>query len=150
MTSEQSDFLLRKLESLPDDDHCVHFDLHFSNIMVQNGELVIIDMGDLSTGTYLFDVGLIFLIYGIPELEISMLATKIPTEQGLEFWRSFEKHYFADKPAEDRRFFEENKYFLASMRTIHVITFLTRMREKFERQLTDVLLPRMMEAGRSG
>jgi uncharacterized protein (TIGR02172 family) len=147
LTTEQTEFLLGKLESLPDDDHCVHFDLHSSNIMVQNGELVIIDMGDLSTGTYLFDVGLIFLIYGIPELEISMLATKIPTEQGLAFWRSFEKHYFADKPAEERQFFEQNKYFLASMRTIHVITFLTKMREKFERQLTEVLLPRMMERG---
>jgi anti-anti-sigma factor len=145
----QSDFLNEKLESLPDDDHCVHFDLHSSNIMVQDGELIIIDMGDLSTGTYLFDIGLIYLIYGIPELENSMLATKIPVEQGLEFWDHFQKHYFADRPAEEKQFFEENRYFLASMRTIHVITYLTHMRPKFERQLTEILLPRIMETRRT-
>jgi len=149
LTQEQSDFLNEKLESLPDDDHCVHFDLHSSNIMVQDGELIIIDMGDLSTGTYLFDIGLIYLIYGIPELENSMLATKIPVEQGLEFWEHFQKHYFADRPAEEKQFFEENRYFLASMRTIHVITYLTHMRPKFERQLTEILLPRIMETRRT-
>ena len=51
LTPEQSEFLMEKLESLPDADNCVHFDLHSSNIMVQNGELVIIDMGDFSTGS---------------------------------------------------------------------------------------------------
>ena len=141
--------LLARLDAIPDADTCVHFDLHTSNIMVQDGELVIIDMGDFSIGSNMFDIGLIYLIYGIPELENSMLATKIPVEQGLEFWDHFQKHYFADRPAEEKQFFEENRYFLASMRTIHVITYLTHMRPKFERQLTEILLPRIMETRRT-
>ena len=145
LTAEQSDFLLEKLESLPEADTCVHFDLHSSNIMMQNGELVIIDMGDFSTGTYLFDLGLIYLIYGVPELGISHLATKIPVAQGLEFWNHFERHYFADRTAEERAFFEANKYFLASLRVIYSITFLTHLRDEMERWLKDVLLPRIME-----
>lgn len=141
LTADQRDLLIGKLESLPADDHCVHFDLHTSNIMLQNGELIIIDLGDLSTGTYLFDIGLIFLIYGIPELGTCLRATKIPIDQGVKFWHQFEKHYFADRTAEERQFFERNKYFLASLRVIHVITFLTHLRGEFERQLTQVLLP---------
>ena len=149
LTPEQSEFLLEKLESLPDADNCIHFDLHSSNIMVQNGELVIIDMGDFSTGSYLFDLGLIYMIYGVPELGLSMLATKIPTEQGLEFWSNFEKHYFADKSAEERALFEENKYFLASLRLIYSVTFLTHLRDDLERWIKDILLPKIMASRRA-
>jgi uncharacterized protein (TIGR02172 family) len=141
---EESEFLTEKLESLPDSDTCVHFDLHSSNIMMQNGELVIIDMGDFSTGSYLFDLGLIYMIYGVPELGLSMLATKIPTEQGLEFWKHFEQHYFADRSPEERAFFDENKYFLASLRLIYAVTFLTHLRGDLERWIRDILLPKMM------
>jgi len=148
-TPEESEYLMEKLESLPDSDTCVHFDLHSSNIMMQNGELVIIDMGDFSTGSYLFDLGLIYMIYGVPELGLSMLATKIPTEQGLEFWQHFEKHYFADMSAEERAFFEQNKYFLASLRLIYSVTFLTHLRGELERWIKDILLPKIMATRRA-
>jgi uncharacterized protein (TIGR02172 family) len=149
LTPEQSEYLMEKLEALPDSDTCVHFDLHSSNIMMQNGELVIIDMGDFSTGSYLFDLGLIYMIYGVPELGLSVLATKIPTEQGLEFWKHFEQHYFADMSAEERAFWEENKYFLASLRTIYAITFLPGLRSELERWIKDILLPRIMATRRA-
>jgi uncharacterized protein (TIGR02172 family) len=148
-TSEESEYLMEKLEALPDSDTCVHFDLHSSNIMMQNGELVIIDMGDFSTGSYLFDLGLIYMIYGIPELGLSMLATKIPTEEGLAFWNHFAGHYFADKSAEERVFWEENKYFLASLRTIYAVTFLPGLRSELERWIKDILLPRIMATRRA-
>jgi uncharacterized protein (TIGR02172 family) len=149
LTPEQSEYLMEKLESLPDSDTCVHFDLHSSNIMMQNGELVIIDMGDFSTGSNLFDLGLIYMIYGVPELGLSMLATKIPTEQGLEFWKHFETHYFAGMSAEDRAFFEENKYFLASLRLIYSVTFLTHLRDVLENWIKDILLPKIMATRRA-
>jgi uncharacterized protein (TIGR02172 family) len=148
-TSEESEYLMEKLEALPDSDTCVHFDLHSSNIMMQNGELVIIDMGDFSTGSYLFDIGLIYMIYGIPEVGLSMLATKIPNEQGLEFWNHFEKHYFTDKSADERAVWEENKYFLASLRTMYAVTFLPGLRSELERWIKDILLPRIMATRRA-
>jgi hypothetical protein len=43
--------------------------------MIQNGEPVIIDMGDLSIGSYLFDVGLVYANYGVEKLRLSMRAT---------------------------------------------------------------------------
>ena len=46
--------------------------------MIQNGDPIIIDMGDFSIGSYLFDVGLIYTLYGAEELGLSIMATKIP------------------------------------------------------------------------
>jgi len=143
LSASEIALLQSKLQSIPDADTLVHFDLHTSNIMIRGGEPVIIDMGDLSRGHYLFDVGLLCTIYGIPELDICEMATKIPTDDGVRLWEHFLQHYFADKPVEEYEFFQSNKYFLASLRLIYTITFLPSLRERLTRAIKDVLLPKM-------
>lgn len=144
LAPHESAVLLDRLQALPDAETCVHFDLHSSNIMVQKGELVIIDMGDFSIGSNLFDIGLIYMIYGVPELGMCTLATKIDTALGLEFWNRFAEHYFADRRPEERAFFEANRHFLAALRIIYAITYLTHLRGELVRLLKQVLLPRIM------
>ena len=146
LTPEETEHMLDRLEAVPDADTCVHFDLHSSNIMVQGGELVIIDMGDFSIGSNMFDLGLIYMIYGVPELGMCRMATKIETEDGLAFWNAFARHYFSDRSAEERAFFEANRYFLASLRIVHAITYLTHLRADLARMLRDVLMPKVMAA----
>ena len=136
-------FLLRKLEEIPDAGTCVHFDIHSSNIMIRDGEPVIIDMGDLSTGSFLFDIGLLLTIYGIPELGISELATKIPNEKGVELWEAFRAAYFVDLDAATIAYIDANIAFLASLRVIYSITFLPALRDSLCAMMTDILLPRM-------
>jgi aminoglycoside phosphotransferase (APT) family kinase protein len=121
----------------------VHFDLHSSNIMVQDGELVIIDMGDFSIGSNFFDIGLIYMIYGVPELGMCQLATKIDAARGVEFWESFVAHYFAGRPPEEREFFDANRYFLASLRIVCAISYLPHIRDELIRLVKEVLLPRI-------
>lgn len=149
---DQMDFFLpaadiallhRKLDGIPDADTFVHFDLHTSNIMIRDGEPVIIDMGDLSRGHYLFDIGLLATVYGVPELELCELATKIPAAEGTRLWDAFLHHYFADKSPEEYRLFESNKYFLASLRLIYTITFLPAFRDRCATFIKDLLIPRM-------
>ena len=146
LTPEETEYMLDRLEAVPDADTCVHFDLHSSNIMVQGGELVIIDMGDFSIGSNMFDLGLIYMIYGVPELGMCRMATKIETEDGLAFWNAFARHYFSGRSAEERAFFEANRYFLASLRIVHAITYLTHLRADLARMLRDVLMPKVMAA----
>ena len=146
LTPEETEHMLDRLEAVPDADTCVHFDLHSSNIMVQGGELVIIDMGDFSIGSNMFDLGLIYMIYGVPELGMCRMATKIETEDGLAFWNAFARHYFSGRSAEERAFFEANRYFLASLRIVHAITYLTHLRADLARMLRDVLMPKVMAA----
>jgi hypothetical protein len=103
-------------------------------------------MGDFSIGSYLFDVGLMYTLYGSEELGLSIMATKIPNDKGLEIWKSFEKHYFADKSDEARAYFHDNRYFFASLRIIFVITFLPKLREDCLKMMKDILLPRIRSA----
>ncbi len=144
LSADEIAFLQAKLQAIPDADTCVHFDLHTSNIMIRGGEPVIIDMGDVSRGHYMFDMGLACTIFGYPELGICEMVTKIPNADGLRLLDGFLAHYFADKPAEEHRFFEENRHFLASLRLIYTITFLPRLREQLAQTIKDVLLPKMM------
>jgi uncharacterized protein (TIGR02172 family) len=143
LSADDIAFLLRKLEEIPDAGTCVHFDIHSSNIMIRDGEPVIIDMGDLSTGSFLFDIGLLLTIYGIPELGISELATKIPNEKGVELWEAFRSAYFVDLDVATIAYIDANIAFLASLRVIYSITFLPALRDSLCSMMTDILLPRM-------
>jgi len=143
LSADDIAFLLRKLEEIPDAGTCVHFDIHSSNIMIRDGEPVIIDMGDLSTGSFLFDIGLLLTIYGIPELGISELATKIPNEKGVELWEAFRAAYIVDLDAATIAYIDANIAFLASLRVIYSITFLPALRDSLCSMMTDILLPRM-------
>ena len=144
LSAQEIDVLLGKLESIPDANNCVHFDLHTSNIMMREVEPVLIDMGDMSIGSYLFDVGLLCCIYGLPELGSSELVTKIPTETGVALWQGFVKHYFADKPPEEFEFFQRNMHFLASLRLIQTITSMPTVRDLLATLIKDKLLAKML------
>ena len=56
ITEEERTCLHRFLDLVPDGSTCIHGDLNINNIMVQDGECCLIDMGELSTGTPLFDL----------------------------------------------------------------------------------------------
>ena len=144
LSAPQIDILLGKLESIPDADTCVHFDLHTSNIMMREGEPVLIDMGDMSIGSYLFDVGLLCCIYGLPELGSSEVVTKVPNDTGAKLWQGFIKYYFADKPPEEFEFFERHKHFLASLRLIYTITAVPPSKDLLVSLIKGKLLAKML------
>lgn len=56
ITEEERAYLHRFLDLMPDRMNCLHGDLNINNIMVQNGECCLIDMGEFSTGTPMFDL----------------------------------------------------------------------------------------------
>ena len=56
ITEEEWAYLHRFLDLIPDRMNCLHGDLNINNIMVQNGECCLIDMGEFSTGTPMFDL----------------------------------------------------------------------------------------------
>ena len=144
LSAPQIDILLGKLESIPDADTCVHFDLHTSNIMMREGEPVLIDMGDMSIGSYLFDVGLLCCIYGLPELGSSEVVTKVPNDTGAKLWQGFIKYYFADKPPEEFEFFQRNMHFLASLRLIYTITAVPPSKDLLVSLIKGKLLAKML------
>ncbi len=64
ITDEERDYLYEFLDMVPDRAQCVHGDLNLNNIMVQNGECCLIDMGEFSTGLSMFDISrILFSMY---------------------------------------------------------------------------------------
>ena len=146
MSADEIAVLYRKLDTVPDAQTCVHFDLHSSNIMIRNGEPIIIDMGDFSRGSYLFDIGLLYGFYGLPELKVCERIVKIPAQHGALFWDRFADHYFANKPVAERDYFNQNRYFLAALRLIYFIVFLPNLRDEMIALVRDVFLPEIMKS----
>lgn len=57
------DKLQKLIESIPDSLHLIHGDYHTKNIMLQDGEAIMIDMDTLSLGDPLFEFAQIYLSY---------------------------------------------------------------------------------------
>ncbi|MGM9682829.1 MAG: phosphotransferase, partial [Eubacteriales bacterium] len=96
ITEEERYYLSRFLDLVPDGDTCIHGDLNINNIMVQNGECCLIDMGELSTGTPMFDISRILfsMIYAAPEHDEYYAFYKMPTATVKEIYEKFFRGYF--------------------------------------------------------
>ena len=91
--------LLRILDSIPPANRLLHLDLQTKNVMVQDGELMLIDMGEIGYGHPLLDLGHTFsamvTLIGDYEKIIGM-----PRELGQRFWTRAIDNYFEGLPAE--------------------------------------------------
>ena len=103
ITAEERAALHRFLDLVPDGDSCIHGDLNINNIMVQDGECCLIDMGELSTGTTMFDISRILysMVYASPENDDYYAFYKMPTEQVTEIYNKFFKGYFGCETVEE-------------------------------------------------
>lgn len=63
LPEEDSKKLLSLIEAVPKDNHMLHGDYHVKNVMMQNGEVLLIDMDTLCTGNPVFEFASIFLAY---------------------------------------------------------------------------------------
>ena len=70
---EQYEKLHGLIAAVPEDHHMLHGDYHVKNVMVQNGEVLLIDMDTLCMGHPVFEFASIFLAYqGFGELDHSV------------------------------------------------------------------------------
>ena len=95
--------LLTLLAELPDDEHMLHGDFHVKNILVQQGELLLIDMDTLCHGHPIFELAFMYSAYrGFPESEGRFERTfmNIDYKLGRAFWeRSLQEYLGTDDPA---------------------------------------------------
>ena len=55
--------LKKILETIPESDHVIHGDYHMKNVMLQNGEPMLIDMDNISLGHPIFDLQALYVTY---------------------------------------------------------------------------------------
>ena len=97
---ELAERVLALLDALPDTKHLVHGDFHTGNVMLQNGEPVMIDMDRLSFGDPIIDLSGIYMSY-VAKGSIDPAAVKkymgFSYETALEFYDCFMKSYLGDE-----------------------------------------------------
>lgn len=78
------------IEAVPDDDHMMHGDYHIKNVMLQNGEVLLIDMDTLCHGHPVFELASMYNAYcGYSELDHDIILNflGINYETARELWR---------------------------------------------------------------
>lgn len=93
MTNEEVDTLHRINDAIPDSDTIVHGDYHPKNVMIQNGELVLIDMADLTQGNPLYDLGSMALSHHLPSDERLANITDMKPDAVRKLWQLFLANY---------------------------------------------------------
>lgn len=93
---EQAQKFRRMVEEIPDSSKMIHGDLHIKNIMMQNGEVLLIDMDTLSHGHPIYELKAQFeayIGYGILDKTNSMQFFGIPMETSEYLFRETLSRY---------------------------------------------------------
>ena len=97
--SKSIDLMLQIVQAVPKGDRLLHCDLQTKNAMMQNGELMLIDMGELGYGHPLTDLAHAYsamvTLVGDYEKIIGM-----PQELGIQLWERAIGYYFEGLPTE--------------------------------------------------
>ena len=89
--------------AVPEDNHMLHGDYHVKNVMLQNGEALLIDMDTLCHGHPVFELASMYNAYcGYSELDPSISQTflGIPHDVAVEFW-NHSLHMYLDNADEE-------------------------------------------------
>lgn len=100
---EDADKFAALVKALPDNEHMLHGDFHIKNVMVQNGESLLIDMDTLAVGDPVFEFAGIYLAYiGYAEMEPEnpLAFFKLDYSITSKIWEKTVEYYFAGESAE--------------------------------------------------
>lgn len=89
LPADKATKLISLVEAVPVDHHMVHGDYHLKNVMMQNGEVLLIDMDTLCQGHPVFELASVFNAYvGFSEVDntISQSFMGLPHETAVSIW----------------------------------------------------------------
>ena len=95
--------LVALVEAVPVDHHMMHGDYHIKNVMLQNGEVLLIDMDTLCQGHPVFELASMYNAYaGFAELDhgVSESFLGIPYEVSVSIWEKSLPLYLGTDDAE--------------------------------------------------
>ena len=94
LTDQERDGILRFIDSQPDADTALHGDLHIGNVIFDDkGQKYLIDLSEFSTGSPMFDLGIIYLQCCFIPNEVEMELYHITKDISVPFWNLFIKNY---------------------------------------------------------
>ena len=90
LDAEHAQKMRALIEGIPDSSYMIHGDYHSNNVMVQNGEPILIDMDTLAVGHPILELGSTFNAYiGFSELDKTVIESflGIDSDTAKRFWR---------------------------------------------------------------
>lgn len=94
-SAEERDFVRRALEAVPECKNFSHGDLNLCNVLLKDGQFVMIDMGEIGSGHPIFDVSWIYFFYHLREKH--NLVDTGPKKFSGAIWKFFAQTYFNTK-----------------------------------------------------
>lgn len=128
MADEEVDTILRINDAIPESDTVVHGDYHPKNVMIQNGELILIDMADLTTGHPLYDLGSMALTHHLPSDSRIENITDMKAEMVRRLWQLFLVNYLGTDDPGVISLFEKKICVVGLMKMASTLAFSTSAR----------------------
>ena len=113
--------LLSLVKDVPWDDHMIHGDYHTKNLMLQNGEVLLIDMDTLAVGHPIFELGSMFNSFrGFSERDHEVIREfqGFDFETAQIFWNKVLKAYLGTTDEKKIREVEDKARIIGYMRLI--------------------------------
>lgn len=137
------DALTDIIDSMADKNTLVHGDLHPGNIMIHNGELMLIDMGEATRGVPIYDIAAIYrdLLSGPKtQPDISTLTLGMEPEMAMEVGNRFMKVYSGATDEQQLRQFLDMLGLVYSLNVVCFVPDIPVDREKFGPSIMQNLL----------
>ena len=118
---EQASRLRELMEAVPEDDHMLHGDYHLKNIMMQNGECLLIDMDTLCHGHPVFELAAMYSAYqGFAEPDHSIIEDfmGIDYDTATQLWKRSLELYFDGASADELQAIEDKAHLVSSARIL--------------------------------
>ena len=114
MTEEEISYYDSLIDVIPTRNTLIHGDYHEKNILVREGELEMIDMGDISQGHPMIELGCVYCSHSVfAERVIGMTP-----EKAMEVWNKFLLYYFGEIKEEVKPSFERVLTWIAAVRRL--------------------------------
>ena len=112
------------LDDMPADLHVVHGDIQLKNLMLSNGEMILIDMDSLSTGDPVFDFAGLFMTYKAfneDEPDNTLNFSGLSKETCDEIWETTLENYFGSRKSDDSDVIIDKIRLLGYLRFLYVL-----------------------------
>ncbi len=109
------------VDALADEPHMVHGDFHIKNVMVQNGEPLLIDMETLSHGNSIFDLTTAYSAYvgrGITDPQVVERFLGLPYEATCRLWDLILRNYLPSATEQELHAAEDKIRTMSALRLI--------------------------------
>ncbi|MBO5920461.1 MAG: phosphotransferase [Bacteroidales bacterium] len=139
LTPEEGELLKVILDALPEGDRLVHCDAHPKNIMIQNGEMLWIDMEQMSAGHPIYDlISIAVVLNGMRTDEMIMHIAGMDNATVALLKECFIRKYFKTEDKEMIAKYAQMFDALRLIRAVFAIGFTSSNTEKYRQAIIDM------------